>query len=428
MQLSNRQVFLIIIVVATVGLTIFFIFSSLKTDSRGGLDDLQGKKNIKIVVWGVDPPSAFSAIERSYEAAKKDVSITYVQLDESTIQSQLVNSLALDQGPDVIMIKNRTLARQRNFLLPAPPAKVSVSAVGRLFPTVVEQDFVDGGRQVYALPLSLDTLALFYNKSFFDQARLGSPPRTWTELIDIIPQLVQKGQGGQINRAAVGLGGSIKSVTNAGDIVPLLFLQYGLDLSRGDLDKDNTGVKVFDFYTQFSNPRSLAYTWSDIQPNDLQSFANRGSAMVIAYKRQLSQVINQNTFLEYGTASMPQIGENRVDYASYWGLAVPKSSKQSALAWDFVIYATTNTQSAQAYMTATKYPPALRSLIQSNLESPEYGVFAKQALTARSWKSIDDKQTRTIFSDMISSYLTGQADRDTALGRAQSIFYGAVGK
>ena len=63
MQLSNRQVFLIIIVVATVGLTIFFIFSSLKTDSRGGLDDLQGKKNIKIVVWGVDPPSAFSAID-----------------------------------------------------------------------------------------------------------------------------------------------------------------------------------------------------------------------------------------------------------------------------------------------------------------------------------------------------------------------------
>jgi len=421
MQFSQRQLFLIIGGVFAVGLIVFFIFSSRQTGPRKGLDDLQSEKTSKIVVWGVDDPKAFATIKKNFEALRKDVGVTYVQLDESVIQDQLVNSLALNQGPDVVMIKNRMLSRQKSFLMPAPATKMSAAAVERLFPTVVGQDFIDGARQVYALPLSVDTLALIYNRDFFDQARIIKPPETWTELADIVPQLVQKGQGGQINRAAIGLGGSAKSVTNVGDIMPLLFLQSGMNISKADLGKEGGGVQVFNFYTQFSNPRSLAYTWSDIQPNDLQSFTNRGSAMVVAYKRQLASMINQNPFLSYKVAPMLQLRETRVDYADYWGLAVPKNSKQSALAWDFIVYAATVSQNAKSYMDATKYPPALLSLLQSNYDNPEYGVFAKQALTARSWTVSDDKQSRMIFSDMVSTYITGQVDQKTALGRAETL-------
>jgi ABC-type glycerol-3-phosphate transport system substrate-binding protein len=428
MQFSNRQLFLIIAIVVGVGLTVFFVYSSLKTDEPGGFDNLQSQKRIRLVVWGIDDPKAFATIKKNFETTHKEVGITYVQLGENVIQDRLVSALALNQGPDVVMIKNRTLGRQKSFLSPAPAGKISLTGLGQRFPTVVGQDFVDAARKIYALPLSIDTLALVYNKDFFDQARIISPPGTWTELSEIVPQLVQKGSGGQIKRAAIALGGSNKSMTNAGDILPLLFMQNNLSLFRPEWSTNGLGRKVFDFYTQFSNPRSLAYTWNDIQPNDLQSFANLKSAMVLAYKRQIASITNQNAFLKYSIAPMPQLGTTRVDYADYWGLAVTRNSKQASLAWDFIVYATTVSQNAMSYSQATKQPPALLSLLQSSFDSPELGVFAEQAITARSWPSADDGQTRVIFSDMVSSYLTGQADADTALGRAQTLVSGLVTK
>ncbi len=421
MQFSKRQIFLVISLIAGIGITIFLLYSSIKTEDTGPGSINAAKRTNKLVVWGVDDSSAFATIKKNFEATYKDASVNYVQLDEAVIQSQLVQALANNQGPDVIMIKNRTLARQKNFLAPAPATKMSLSRFRGLFPTVAEQDFTDSGRQIYALPLSIDTLALIYNKDFFDQARIIQPPATWTELADIVPQLVKPGKGGQFDRSAVALGGSNKSMTNAGDVLTLLFMQSGARLASGELGVDGPGRKALNFYLQFSNPRSLAYTWNDLQSNDLQSFANLRAAMVIAYKRQIPFITNQNSFVNYGIASVPQLSTDRVDYANSWGLAVTRNSRFSARAWDFVVYATTVQQNAQAYSQATKLPPALRELLATNYNDPELGVFAQQALTARSWNSPDEKQTRDIFSGMVDSYLTGQMDQESALGRAQNI-------
>ncbi|MEK7187639.1 MAG: extracellular solute-binding protein [Patescibacteria group bacterium] len=420
MQLSQRQILFIGIVVVAIGATVFFIFSSLKSGSSGGIDDLQTQKSKKLSVWGIDDPRAFATIKKNFEGINKTVVVNYSQIDESIIQDQLVNALALNQGPDVVMIKNRTLAAKKSLFLPAPAAKMSFSKLQSLFPTVVEQDFTDKTRQVYALPLSIDTLALVYNKDFFDQARIITPPKTWSDLIDIIPNLVEKGDGGRIERAAIGLGGSTKSVTNAGDILALLYMQNGVNLSLGKLERSTVGRRVFDFYLQFSNPRSLSYTWSDLQLNDIDSLATLRSAMALMYARQLENLKVQSPYLHYGIAAMPQFG-SAVDYADYWGLAVTRDSKNAAIAWDFVTYATTVSENALSYMKATKQPPALRNLLQSNYDSPEFGVFAKQALTARSWAVLNDDESRIIFSDMISSYLTGQMDQDAALGRAENL-------
>lgn len=421
MQFSKRRIFLILCLVVGIGATGFFLYSSVKTGDNGPGSNAPEKRTNKLVVWGVDDSSAFATIKKNFEAVYKDSSVNYVKIDEAVIQNQLVQALANNQAPDVIMIKNRTLARQKNFLSPVPVTKMSLPKFRGLFPTVAEQDFTDANRQIYALPLSIDTLALVYNKDFFDQARIIQPPKTWGELADLVPQLVKIGQGGQFDRSAIALGGSAKSITNAGDILALLFMQSGAKLASGELGIDGPGRQALNFYLQFSNPRSLAYTWNDLQSNDLQSFANLRSAMVLAYKRQIPFITNQNSFVNYGIASIPQLGADRVDYANNWGLAVTRTSRFSERAWDFVIYATTVQQNAQAYSKATKLPPALRELLASNYNDPELGVFAQQALTARSWNSPDDKQTRDIFSSMVSSYLTGQMDQDSALRRAQNM-------
>lgn len=425
MQLSQRQVFLILVVIVVVGVTGFFIYSSLKTE-QPGLQEIEGKRDVRLSVWGVDPPSSFATIKKNFEALNKDVAVSYSQIPASLIQDRLVQALANGQAPDVVMIKNRTLPRQQNFLTPAPNTKIGITTFRNLFPTVAEQDFVIGGKQIYALPLSIDTLALIYNKDLFDQAQVVQPPTTWTGLAELVPKFVKIGEGGRFERSAVALGGSEKTVTNVGDILPLLFMQSGVDLSKGSLETDGRGLQAFNFYLQFSNPRSLAYTWDDLQQKDLASLANLKTAMVLAYKRQLATVTAQNDFLHYGIAPAPQLGKDRVDYADYWGLAVTRTSRNANRAWDLVIYATTVPQNAQSYIQATKYPPALRSLISSTINDPELGVFAGQALTARSWALSDDVQSRELFSSMVSSYLSGQVDQGDALRRTQTLLSSLV--
>ena len=53
------------------------------------------------------------------------------------------------------------------------------------FPSVVQSDFTIAPTAtttgIYALPLSIDTLAMIYNKDMFDSAGIATPPATWDD-------------------------------------------------------------------------------------------------------------------------------------------------------------------------------------------------------------------------------------------------------
>ena len=51
-----------------------------------------------------------------------------------------------------------------------------------IFPDVVYSDVVKDNL-IYGLPLSIDTLALFYNREHLNSAGIVAPPTTWQELI-----------------------------------------------------------------------------------------------------------------------------------------------------------------------------------------------------------------------------------------------------
>ena len=74
---------------------------------------------------------------------------------------------------------------------------------------------------------------------------------------------------------------------------------------------------------------------------------------------------------------------------------------------------------AENYLKISNRPPALRSLIQKYADHPELGVFAKQALSARSWPEIDKKAVSEIFSGMIKAVISGQLDATAAASQAE---------
>jgi len=77
-------------------------------------------------------------------------------------------------------------------------------------------------------------------------------------------------------------------------------------------------------------------------------------------------------------------------------------------------------EGAVSYLTAAVRPSARRDLIDQQKSDPDLGVFAEQALTARSWFQIDNAAVEKIFADMIDAVNLGRLSVKDALRDAES--------
>jgi ABC-type glycerol-3-phosphate transport system substrate-binding protein len=190
----------------------------------------------------------------------------------------------------------------------------------------------------------------------------------------------------------------------------------------GGSGNDNSGLNAFNFYLQFVNSGNSNYTWNDALGNDIDSFAQGKTAVIFDYSSALATIKAKSPFLNYGVAAMPQPANATVavNYAKYSGLAVSKNSTQIAGAWSFILGLTTSLTNENIYTKDTGTPPALRSGIQADLNSPTLAVFAAQALTARSWYESNSTQIDTIMNGAITNVLNGSSDSTTALAQAQT--------
>lgn len=378
----------------------------------------------KLTIWGVDGAGAFSGSVDTYTKAHRDSSINYVPMDPVGYEDKLIKALAAGTGPDIFYVSNHDLGKLGNLIAPLDPLQFNTANLNEQFPSVAAQDF-SVGNYVYAIPLYMDNLALFYNRDIFDRAVITNPPATWDEFQAIVPKLRTLNDKGQILQAAAALGGTEKSVAHATDILNMLMLQTGTTMLSNDLTTarfyggTQSGEGALSFYAQFADPSSKVYTWNDAQDYSLNAFATGKVAMVLGYNEDLVRIKKANPFANIAVAPAPQISaSSSLAYPSYWGLAISKQSKEAAGAWDFIKFVTLDATQSGAYLNATGHPPALRSIISYNTNDPEIGVFVRQSLIARSWYVPDYDKVKEIFSTAISR-VNGGASVAQALKEAQ---------
>ena len=140
----------------------------------------------------------------------------------------------------------------------------------------------------------------------------------------------------------------------------------------------------------------------------------------MGYKSDLDELRRKSPFLSVTAAPLPQPAGivQPVTYADYQGLAVSKQGKSASWAWDFVVFATTDAAAHKEYLSASGRAPALRSEIGSRLDDENIGVFAKQALVARSWHEADPAKIAAIFNHAIQDVLASRVDSSRALQTA----------
>lgn len=383
----------------------------------------------ELTIWGVadDAESIGSTLISKYNELRPAVAVTYIQKNADNYEEEIINALASGRGPDAYFIKNTWVLDQADRLSPLTQDQYPRANLRAAFPSVVEQNVAPTEAAVFGFPLSIDTLALFYNKTLFDNAGIANPPTTWQEIVQMVPRLRSVDATNKIQRAAIALGGSQKSVLNAADIISLFMLQDGVVMNeeRGYYAAfARSGEDSLRRYLEFSNPASELYTWNDQMGSDVEAFAAGKLAMMIGYQEDMARIKEKNPFFEFEVAPLPQLAgaDLATNYASYWVLVVPKTSNNVSLAWDFIGTVSLNPEIARTYLELTGRSPALRSLISESVDKLGTGFFARQTLTAKSWLQPSGSEVEEAFSKMIESVLTGKMPpRDSLLTAEESI-------
>jgi multiple sugar transport system substrate-binding protein len=405
-----------------------------------------GVKPIKLTVWNLwDSSISWSSMigyYQSYVSAdgeRTPIAITYVQMPSVSIKEyeEMFNAaLRQGTGPDILMINNSWLPRYRNKIVPLNKGAATAQSYRAKFVDVVSYDFLEGNA-IYAVPLSIDTLALYYNIELLNAAGIYDPPRTWDEFSEAVKKLTVRDEKGNIKRAGAAIG-TDKNVDRSSDILSLLMMQSGSTIvtdaqrvanfadpipdSTGGVKK-SIGGEALQFYTNYANSDKVVYTWNPLMKYSIDAFTKGEVAMMISYSYNIPVVKEKNPNLKFAVSTMPQITGVTVpvNYANYWAMVVSAGSTHPTEAWDFLMYIT-RPDINKVYLSSAVKPTALRDLVawQQGGEDLDMAVFAGQSPTAQSWYQHDNFATDTIFNDAINSVVLGRSTPEDASELAAS--------
>ncbi len=417
-----------------IGGIIFIVFVTILLFLRnvgGGTGNAQAS----LEFWGVyDDRQTLTALINAFKGAEPGIKVNYRQFSYADYEKSLIDALASGTGPDLIMIDNTWLAKHRDILSPMPATSGSktvqfftLSDFQKQFVDVVSKDLVYQDK-IYAIPLYVDTLALFYNKDMFNTAGITAPPKTWEDFNNDVELLTKFDTKDNIIQAGAAMG-TARNVNRSSDILSELMIQNGTKMTNEtntaatftrSVNSTLVGENALQYYTDFANPAKKVYTWNDDQHYSIDAFVEGSLAMMFNYSHQIPVVQGRFNRLNFGIAPVPQFSElNTKNFASYWAVGVSAQSKNQNAAWRFLNYLGSHDGSL-AYVTAASRPSARRDIIDVQRNDPKLGVFAVQALSAKSWYQVDNNAIDQIFADMIDDVNLKRQALKSAIRSAES--------
>jgi ABC-type glycerol-3-phosphate transport system substrate-binding protein len=452
------SVTLVVSILATVFLT------SCRTKDPGPAK--KDYSDVELTYYKVfDESSVIKPMIDAYIMDHPGLTINYRQFsDFDEYQNTILNEMAEGEGPDIFSMQNTWFAANFRKLAPMPKDFGGTADFEETFVDVAYKDLVrvddEGEERVFALPMTVDTLALYYNKAHFED-RLptkGRPSSTWEGIKEDVAALNKVNNGlSQFEVSGIAMGRA-DNISRAVDIFYLLFLQYG-----GEFYNDNMSQAVFagkhggsinypalealEFYTSFADSDQKHYSWNEFVASDdndakeIEAFAAGDVSMIIGYSYMYDEILDQIDSLgsrglnamdedDIRIAQIPQLydpevsKDKRVTYANYFAETVSKNSEHPDVAWDFLIHMTSY-DNLQYYFEKLNKPTSRRDMINGQKEDPKYGVFAEQIGFAESFPMIHYYTYKSIFTDVINkaaSDFVGRAE----IGEAQDLINGML--
>lgn len=417
------------------GLSVFIFFFAIISVS---LYKPQGEQELNpfpdnVQIWGTFESAPFTEVLR--QLGKEDEryeKVKYVQVSEDQFVSRFVNALAEGTGPDLILLPHDLLVELRPKLF-----ALSYEFYDK---RTFYNSFVDGSEifarsnGVYAVPLAVDPLVMYWNRDILSSNNISQPPATWEQLRnDSVPRLTKLTATRDILRSGVAFG-EYRNVRNAQEVFALLLMQSGSDIvteSDGDygvvLSQSTTGSNLVDpaatvlnFYTEFSNPVSSLYSWNRSLPEDRSHFLSGDLALYFGYGSEFESLQQSNPNLNFDMAPVPQ-GEGATvlrGYGRFYGYAIPLKTRNSG-----VSYAIADTLSQPLYADQIVAANDLASVHRAALAvvpaDPYQQIRNSAALIARGWLTPGTEITDDAFLSMVEDVTSGRLSITSAVQTAK---------
>lgn len=419
------------ILAAVIAFLVFITVILIIRNVGGG----SGTDPANLEFWGVyDTRQNLNKIINTFKQIDPGVKINYRLFSYEDYEKALVDALAAGTGPDVFMIHHTWLAKHKNKMAPIPSeSKLKdyqfMTAVDfkNQFVEVANEDLILDGK-IYAIPLYVDTLALYYNRDMFNTAGIATPPKNWEEFNEDVKLLTKFDKQGNIIQAGAAMG-TAKNINRSSDILASLMIQNGTVMTNATktavtftkpVGGQRPGENALEYYSDFANPLKEVYSWNESQHYSIDAFTEGAVAMMFNYSHQIPVIQKRFSRLNFAIAPMPQFSElDARTYANYWAVGVSTTSKYQDAAWRFVSYLGSKDGSL-IYLTETSRPAARRDVVDIQRNDPQLGVFAVQSLTAKSWLQVDNNAVEQILATAIEDVNLKRQTVRNALRAAES--------
>jgi ABC-type glycerol-3-phosphate transport system substrate-binding protein len=379
-------------------------------------------------VWGLEDEAFFKSSFKEYQG-EFNVSIDYRQKDIRTFRQELIEALASDRAPDAVFATADWIISNKDKLTTMPATIATTEDVKRTYVDLVDTAFIetrqiDGQLKsgVWAFPLWIDPLVLYWNKDLFNAKRLALPPENWTKFIEISNDLRQIDGSNNVLQAGSALGRA-NNIPLFKQIFTLILLQQNASLE----DALYGGTKRLEaesairFYTDFGNPsnsKSGVYTWNTRLPEPRDLFIEGKLGMMLDYHSYRSELREKNPHISFDIALAPQIENTQfpVHFADIRGVAVLKRSTQVLPAWHFASWITARDRII-TYLGQTSVAPARRDLLQ---EATFPVVLKESSLNAKRSREEFPELNASLIKDIIEMVSDGRLTPSEALTDAKA--------
>ena len=396
-----------------------------------GQDEALSKYGDRVLIWGTVPEDAFDRI--IMDLSDNDPGFTvvdYQRIDARTFNETFVNAIAEGRSPDLVLLPNSELVRQRSKL----------QAIS--YDTIPERNFrdayIDGADifrfadGIYAIPFAVDPLILYWNRDLFASAGFAQPPTTWEYVVStIVPSLSARDNNRTIQQSAIAFG-EFQNIRNAKETILMLALQSGSNMIYErdqryviDLNYSSSAnttpplTAALQFYTNFSNPNAQLYSWNRQQQLDRLAFIAGDLALYFGFGSEVEDIRDQNPNLSFDVTAVPQgaAASVRRTYGEFYGFAIPKATPNPMGAYR-VALELARPEVASVVAADIGFAPAQRTAIAPGSANAERQIIFDSALIARGWLDPNSAQTDSVFEDMVEDVTSGRERVATAVSDA----------
>lgn len=387
-----------------------------------------------VIMWGTLPDQEMNAILQVFNPQAKTYAIRYSYVPEAVFEQKLLEALASNTGPDLILARHQTILSQAERIMPfSVPEKT------------FKDKYVDGASIFYtgagalALPVSIDPLVLFYNRTLFSKHGIVNPPNTWDEVSSLTPTLTIM-EGSRFLESSIALG--TPDVPYMKDITMAVVRQLGqvpvirVPTQDGAYFNVTANVPVNEkseiyplaaasgFLTQFGDSGQKSFSWNGSLGKADDTFVGEKLAMYIGYAGELSTLRARNPRVDIGMSFFPQTKGYTTFETSMrmYAVATLKSSKNPVTA----LTAELQLSDAGVSPSIAGITGARSALRTEALTQGLDPVVAKSILVAKGWYDSHEKESTGHFSSMlydIINYRSGVSDASSVfIGRLRDLY------